>query len=93
MKWGTNKGSRVAGGDKFDQDSSSVEELAVGAPVQVFPETDQQQGGVIVEDFGQSAGQAIDIGTNRIAEAARRWAVRLNNGDLVFVDSHQLKPL
>ena len=93
MKKRTNKGLPVAADDTFDADSASVDEPSVGAPVQVFPGTEQQQGGVIVEDFGDSAGQAIDIGANRIAEAARRWAVRLNSGDLVFVDSHQLKPL
>ena len=27
-----------------------------------LPGTDQQQGGVIVEDFGESAGQAVEIG-------------------------------
>jgi hypothetical protein len=93
MKWGAHKGAHGVGGDAFGADSSSVDELAVNAPVQVYPGTAQQQGGVIIEDFGESAGQAIDIGANRIAEAARRWAVRLNSGDLVFVDSHQLKPL
>ena len=73
--------------------SSGQDELSVNAPVVVFPGSDDQQGGVIIEDFGQSAGQAIDIGTHRIVDAARRWAVRLNSGELVFVDSHQLKAL
>jgi hypothetical protein len=64
--------------------------LAVNTPVVVLPGTAEQQGGVIVEDFGDSAGHAVDVGANRIVGAARRWAVRLNSGDLVFVDSHQL---
>jgi len=67
--------------------------LAIDAPVVVFPGTDQQQGGVIVEDFGESAGHAVEIGGNRIVGAARRWAVQLNDGTLVFVDSEQLSAL
>ena len=66
-------------------------ELAVNSPVLVYPETDQQQGGVIVEDFGAEAGQVVEVGSNRIAPAARRWAVRLNSGDLVFVNSDELR--
>jgi|SoimicmetaTmtLPA_FD_contig_31_343627_length_445_multi_2_in_0_out_0_1 hypothetical protein len=73
--------------------SAASSQLAVNTPVVVFPGTAEQQGGVIVEDFGDSAGQAVDVGANRIVGAARRWAVRLNSGDLVFVDSHQLSAL
>ena len=75
------------------RDASAHDDLGVNSPVVVYPGTDQQQGGVIVDDFGESAGHAIDIGTNRIVDAARRWAVRLNNGDLVFLDSDQLQAL
>ena len=67
--------------------------LGVNMPVLVYPGTAEQQGGVIVEDFGDDAGQAVDIGAHRIVGAARRWAVRLNSGELVFVDSHQLSEL
>lgn len=66
---------------------------AVNTRVLDNPGTAEQQGGVIVEDFGEFAGQAVDVGSNRIVGAARRWAVRLNGGELVFVDSHQLSPL
>lgn len=76
---------------KSRTNSGEAAELAVNSPVMVYPETDQQQGGVIVEDFGAEAGQAVEVGSNRIAPAARRWAVRLNSGDLVFVDSDQLR--
>jgi hypothetical protein len=79
--------------DKNGKDAPAHDDLSVNAPVVVYPGTDQQQGGVIVEDFGESAGQAIDIGTNRIVDAARRWAVRLNSGDLVFLDSDELQAL
>jgi hypothetical protein len=76
---------------KSRANSGKAAELAVNLPVLVYPETDQQQGGVIVEDFGQSAGQAVEVGSTQIAAAARRWAVRLNSGDLVFVDSDELR--
>ena len=79
--------------DSHGRDESGPDDLGVNTPVVVYPESDQQQGGVIIEDFGESAGQPIDVGSNRIVEAARRWAVRLNSGDLVFVDSHQLRAL
>ena len=69
---------------------SARDPLEVNAPVIVFPGTDQQQGGVIVEDFGESAGHAVEIGGNQIVGAARRWAVTLNDGTLVFVDTGQL---
>jgi hypothetical protein len=69
------------------------EPLAVNSPVIVFPDTDQQQGGVIIEDFGEDAGQAVEVGGNQIVGAARRWAVRLNDGSLVFVDDDQLNAL
>jgi hypothetical protein len=69
-----------------------ADRLAVNSPVIVYPGTADQQGGVIVEDFGEFAGQSVDLG-NRIVGPARRWAVRLNNGELVFVDSHQLSAL
>jgi hypothetical protein len=73
--------------------TAEAAELTVDSPVLVYPETEQQQGGVIVEDFGPSAGQAVEVGSIRIASAARRWAVRLNSGDLVFVNSDELRAL
>jgi hypothetical protein len=44
----------------------------------------------VVEDFGDLAGQAVDIGENHMVGPARRWAVALDDGGLVFVDSDQL---
>lgn len=66
---------------------SSAEPIAVGSSVRVYPRTDREVAGVVVEDFGEAAGHAVQIGAHRIAEPARRWAVRLGNGSLVFVDS------
>ena len=64
--------------------------MAINVRVRVYPGTDGEVGGTVVEDFGDLAGQEVDIGENRIAGPARRWAVALDAGGLVFVDSHQL---
>ena len=64
--------------------------VAVNVRVRVYPGTDGEVGGTIVEDFGDLAGHAVDIGENHIVGAARRWAVALDTGGLVFVDSDQL---
>lgn len=66
--------------------------VQVDMRVRVFPDSDEECGGVVVDDFGDSAGQAVDIGENHIADPARRWAVRLDDGSLVFTDGSQLKP-
>ncbi len=68
------------------------EQLAVDQRVRVFVDTDEETRGVIVDDFGELAGHAVDLGDVHIADAARRWAVLLDAGTLVFVDSHQLAP-
>jgi hypothetical protein len=65
-------------------------ELAVDSRVRVYPGTDREDRGIVVEDFGDSAGQAVDVGKYHIADPARRWAVMLDGGNLVFVDSDQL---
>jgi hypothetical protein len=64
--------------------------ISLGAAVRVYPGTAQEAAGVIVEDFGDSAGQAVQIGSHHIVDAARRWAVSLNNGSLVFVDDKDI---
>jgi hypothetical protein len=64
--------------------------VAVTSRVRVFPSTDREAHGVIVEDFGEGVGIPVEIGGDRIAEAARRWAVQLDDQNLVFVDSDQL---
>lgn len=67
-------------------------EIAVGVSVRVYPGTDRERLGVVVEDFGDSAGQSVHVGEQHIADAARRWAVRLGDDTLLFVDSGDLKP-
>jgi hypothetical protein len=67
-------------------------DVAVDTRVRVYTGTDAETRGVVVDDFGDSAGYAVDIGVNHIADPARRWAVMLDIGTLVFVDSSQLLP-
>lgn len=68
------------------------EALAVDQRVRVYVDTDDETTGVVVDDFGDLAGHAVDLGDTHIADAARRWAVLLDAGTLVFVDSHQIAP-
>jgi hypothetical protein len=78
------KGASATAGDTGD---SSV---AVNVRVRVHPGTDGEVRGIVVEDFGDLAGHAVDIGEHHIVGPARRWAVVLDAGGLVFVDSDQL---
>ena len=64
--------------------------VAVNVRVRVYPGTDGEVRGTVVEDFGDLAGHEVDIGENHMVGAARRWAVTLDAGGLVFVDSDQL---
>ena len=72
--------------------SDGDEAIAVDKRVRVYVDTDDEVRGVVVEDFGDLAGQAVDVGDVHISDAARRWAVLLDAGTLVFVDSHQIAP-
>ena len=78
------KGANGSSGDTGD---SSV---AVNVRVRVHPGTDGEVRGTVVEDFGDLAGHAVDIGENHVVGAARRWAVALDAGGLLFVDSDEL---
>ena len=78
------KGARGTAGDTGES------RVAVNVRVRVYPRTDGEVGGTVVEDFGDLAGHAVDIGENHIVGPARRWAVALDAGGLVFVDSDQL---
>jgi len=64
--------------------------VAVNVRVRVYPGTDFDVGGTVAEDFGDLAGQGVDIGENHFVGPARRWAVELDGGGLIFVDSDQL---
>ena len=78
------KGASGKAGDSGDS------RVAVNVRVRVYPGTDGEVGGTVVEDFSDLAGHAVDIGENHIVGPARRWAVSLDAGGLVFVDSDQL---
>lgn len=64
--------------------------ISVGMRVRVFPGTDSETLGHVIDDFGDSAGHGVDIAGKRVAQPARRWAVALDDGALLFLDSHQL---
>jgi len=70
--------------------ADGAEDFAVDMNVRVYPGSDRETGGVIVEDFGGTTGEGVDVASTHFADPARRWAVRLDSGELVFVDSHQL---
>jgi hypothetical protein len=53
-------------------------QLAVDVRVVVYPGTNAESHGIVVDDFGEAAGYP------------RRWAVRLDSGELVSVDSDSL---
>ena len=76
--------------DEDPSQTASSAEVAVTSRVRVFPSTDREATGVVVDDFGEDICIPVDIGSDRIAEGARRWAVMLDDDNLVFVDSHQL---
>jgi len=78
------KGASVTAGD------TGGSRVAVNVRVRVYPGTDGEVRGTVVEDFGDLAGHVVDIGENHIVGPARRWAVTLDAGGLVFVDSDQL---
>ena len=65
-------------------------QVSVGAGVRVHPGSDVECRGVIVEDFGETAGLEVRIGADQIAKPARRWAVALDDGGLAFLDSDQI---
>ena len=78
------KGASGTAGDTGDS------RVAVNVRVRVYPGTHGEVRGTVVEDFGDLAGHLVDIGENHFVGPARRWAVALDTGDLVFVDSDQL---
>jgi hypothetical protein len=65
-------------------------QVKVDAAVRVYPGTPQEVYGFVIEDFGGISGEAVDIGEHHIVDAARRWAVQLADGTLVFVDDDDI---
>lgn len=73
-------------------DSESGNSIALNERVRVHAGMDDEACGVVVEDFGNMAGFSVELGETHFADAARRWAVLLDDGSLVFVDDHQIAP-
>jgi hypothetical protein len=70
---------------------SHSSDLGVGQRVRVYPSSSDERFGVIVEDFGDAAGYAVTVANTRIAEPSRRWAIELDDGNLIFVDTADLQ--
>lgn len=68
-----------AGGDRVTAVGSRVR--TVGEPV---------RSGTVVEDFGELAGATVRLGDGRSA-TGRRWAIALDDGTLVFLDSEEIE--
>ena len=75
-----------------DQNGERDAHIEVNTRVRVYPGTDAESTGVVVEDFGEMTAEAVDIGDCHFADPARRWAVLLDAGTLVFTDTDQLRP-
>jgi hypothetical protein len=82
----------IVGAESGDHDNDDDQGIAVDVRVRVHPGTDDEGGGLVVDDFGDSAGYSVDIGDSHIADPARRWAVLLDTGSLTFVNSDVLTP-
>ncbi len=64
--------------------------FTVGMRVRVRAGTATEVTGTVVEDFGDEVGVPVDVGDVHVVDAARRWAVALDDGGLMFADSHHL---
>jgi hypothetical protein len=71
-------------------EASGDPELGVGVRVRVNKGQGTETAGTVVEDFGYTVGVAVDIGDIHISDPARRWAVALDDGGLMFLDSEHL---
>jgi hypothetical protein len=60
-----------------------VQSFSVGMAVRLYPGTEHEKLGHVVEDFGEATGHSVDIAGIHIADPARRWAVVLDDGGLV----------
>ncbi|MGE5698196.1 MAG: hypothetical protein ACM4D3_24000 [Candidatus Sericytochromatia bacterium] len=73
---------------RHDSEQTSTH-VAVSMRVRVYPGTDTECRGVIVEDFGEMVAQSVDLGGQHFADPARQWAAALDTGGLVFADTAQ----
>ena len=61
--------------------------------MRVYPSSSDERLGVIVDDFGDSSGYAVTVGNTRIAEPSRRWAIKADDGNLIFADTADIQSL
>jgi hypothetical protein len=80
----------IAAGVNDSDGDAIVSEIAVDSRVVVYPGGENELHGVVVDDFADLAGTPVDIAGERFAEPARRWAVALDDGGLVFVDDDSI---
>ena len=71
-----------------DSSGAGSSQIVVGSRVS----TADSATGVVVEDFGDLAGEQVVIEPNRIAQS-RRFAVSLDDGTIAFLDGHSLTVL
>ncbi|HET7666084.1 MAG TPA: hypothetical protein VFK56_08450 [Mycobacterium sp.] len=76
----------------FNPGKDENAQLTVNMRVRVYPDSGAESRGLVAEDFGEMQAHAVDLGGQHFADPARRWAVVLDTGDLVFVNSSQLVP-
>jgi hypothetical protein len=60
-------------------DTPDAAEFVVGQRVRVYPGDSNEQSGLIVEDFGEVAGNSVEVAGIHIADASRRWAITLDD--------------
>lgn len=83
----------ISGDDKSTTGAGGADaQVTLGARVRVHPGSDVESFGVIIDDFGEMPDIEVGVGENQIAKPPRRWAVALDDGTLVFVDSDQITP-
>ena len=71
-----------------DEDGDAPHGLTVGSRVRVTSALNAE--GVIVEDCGDLAGVPVRVDEN-LTVTARRWAIALDDGQLVFHNSDVLE--
>lgn len=64
----------------------------IDARVILYPGTDRETSGRIIEDFGEFTAHSVEINDTHIADPARRWAVITDTGSLEFLDTTHLGP-
>jgi hypothetical protein len=84
------KGGFMIDRDRHSEDGEPAAALAVGTRVRVHRGQAGEAVGTVVEDFGQDVGVPVMVGTTEITGPARRWAVVLDGGELICLDTDDL---